>query len=58
VAEGEAETFADLQRSGTPVPANDLAIAATALHHNFMLLVGRKDEAHFRKIKRLSIEVL
>jgi predicted nucleic acid-binding protein len=58
VAEVWAEVFAELHRNGTPIPSNDLAIAAIALHHNLVLLVGRKDEAHFRKIRRLTIEVL
>ena len=58
VAEQWAETFAELQRGGTPIPSNDLAIAATAIHHKLKLLVGRKDEAHFRKISGLKVEVL
>ncbi len=58
IAEVWAEAFAELQRGGIPIPANDLAIAATALHHRLTLLVGRKDEAHFRRIKGLKVERL
>src|SRR5436190_6754060 len=32
IAEEWAEAFAELQRGGIPIPANDLAIGATALY--------------------------
>jgi tRNA(fMet)-specific endonuclease VapC len=55
-AERWAEIFAALQRAGTPIPANDLAIAATALELDFGVLVGPRDEAHFRRVAALRVE--
>jgi predicted nucleic acid-binding protein len=55
-AERWAEIFAALQRAGTLIPASDLAIAATALELDFGVLVGRRDEAHFRHVAALRVE--
>lgn len=55
IAEKWAELFADLQRRGEPVPANDLCVAATALARNQSLLIGSRGEKHFRKIKGLTV---
>ena len=53
-----ADLFATLTRLGTPIPANDLAVAATALHLDFGVLVGPRDEQHFRAVPGLRVEVL
>jgi predicted nucleic acid-binding protein len=53
-----AELFAALQRTGAPIPANDLAVAATALELGFGVLVGKRDEAHFRRVPGLRVETL
>ncbi len=53
-----ATVFAQLHRAGTLIPANDLAVAATALHLGFGVLVGPNDEGHFRRIAGLRVEVL
>ena len=53
-----ATLFADLQRAGELIPSNDLAVAATALHLDFGVLVGPTDEAHFRRVEGLRVEVL
>ncbi|MGH7318482.1 MAG: PIN domain-containing protein [Candidatus Rokuibacteriota bacterium] len=58
VAERWAELFTTLSRRGQPIPANDLAVAATALHLDFGVLVGPRDEAHFRSVPALRVEVL
>lgn len=58
IAERWAEIFATLTRAGGLIPANDLAVAATALHLGFGVLVGPRDEAHFRRVPGLQIEVL
>lgn len=58
VAERWAELFATLQRAGRLLPANDLAVAATALHLGFGVLVGPQDEAHFREVPALRVETL
>lgn len=56
-AEHWAEIFATLHRSGSMIPANDLAVAAHAKELDFGVLVGPGDEAHFRRIPDLRVEV-
>ena len=58
VAERWADLFATLSREGRLIPANDLAVAATAFHLGFGVLVGPRDEAHFRVVPRLRVETL
>lgn len=58
VAERWAELFATLSRRGRLIPANDLAVAATAVYLDFGVLVGPRDESHFRTVPRLRVEVL
>lgn len=53
-----ARLYASLRRAGTPIPANDLAIAALAVHHGHELLVGPNDERHFRTVPGLKVRVL
>lgn len=55
-AERWAESFAALQRAGTPIPANDLIVASTALELGYGVLVGPRDEAHFRRVSGLRVE--
>jgi predicted nucleic acid-binding protein len=50
-----ARVFAELRRSGEAIPANDLAIAATALHLDFAVLVGPSGERHFRRVSGLDV---
>lgn len=57
-AEHWAEIFATLHRAGTLIPANDLAVAATARELGFGVLVGPSDEAHFRRVPGLRVESL
>jgi predicted nucleic acid-binding protein len=58
IARHWADLFAILHREGRLIPANDLAVAATALHLNFGVLVGPNDETHFRGVPGLRIELL
>jgi predicted nucleic acid-binding protein len=58
IAERWAQLFADLTRSGHLIPSNDLAVAATAMHLGFGVLVGPQDEAHFRRVPELRVERL
>jgi predicted nucleic acid-binding protein len=58
IAERWAALFAGLKRRGRVIPANDLAVAATALHLGFGVLVGPTGEAHFQQIDGLRIVVL
>ncbi|MEW6273174.1 MAG: PIN domain-containing protein [Thermodesulfobacteriota bacterium] len=53
-----ADLFATLNRSGVTIPSNDLAVAATALRLGFGVLVGPKDERHFRRVPNLRCEAL
>lgn len=45
----------ELLRVGEPVPENDLAVAATALHLEFTVLVGLSGEGHFRRVAGLVV---
>lgn len=58
VAERWGELFALLSRRGALIPANDLAVASTALHLGFGVVVGPRDDAHFRRIPGLRVELL
>ena len=58
IAERWADLFAHLRRDGTVIPSNALCVAATALHLGFGVLVGPRDEGHFRLVPDLRIEVL
>jgi predicted nucleic acid-binding protein len=53
-----ADLFATLSRAGTMIPANDLAVAATALHLDYGVCAGPADERHFRRVPGLRVEVL
>lgn len=57
-AEHHADIFAELTQSGMMIPQNDIAVAATARCLGFGVLVGPKDEAHFRRIAGLDVRVL
>jgi predicted nucleic acid-binding protein len=58
IAERWAELFATLRRKGRLIPANDLAVAATALHLGFRVLAGPQDDAHFRDVPGLKVVTL
>jgi predicted nucleic acid-binding protein len=57
-AERWAEVAASLRRRGQTIASNDLQVAATALVLGFGVLVGRADEAHFRRVRGLRVETL
>ncbi len=58
IAEEWARLFSTLSRAGQLIPANDLAVAATAVHLGFGVLVGPADERHFRLVPGLRVELL
>lgn len=58
VAEYYADIFAEISKTGQLIPQNDIAVAATALSLGFGVLVGPKDESHFRRIAGLHVRVL
>lgn len=55
VARIYGEMFVELRRSGTPLPTNDIWIAATAIHAGAAVLTF---DAHFREIARVGALVL
>lgn len=59
VDEGTARRYADivehLQRVGTPLPSNDLWIAATAMQHGLILV---STDRHFEKVPQVAREIL
>jgi predicted nucleic acid-binding protein len=58
IASTWARLFAKISRAGHAVPANDLAVAATAMYLQSAVLVGPLDEKHFRAIEGLTVETL
>lgn len=50
-AEHYARLFVQLKRAGTPVPDNDIWIAAQALEHDLILITR---DQHFRHIPQLT----
>lgn len=58
IAEQWAQLYVILDRRGSRIPGNDLIVAATALHLGYGVLVGTLDEAHFRRVRGLRVEVL
>jgi predicted nucleic acid-binding protein len=57
IAEHYADIFAELHHEGTLIPQNDIQVAATARSLEFGVLVGPKDEAHFRRVEGLEVRV-
>ena len=53
-AEHYAEVFSDLRRQGTPIPSNDLWIAAMARQNRLPLL---SFDAHFRAVPGLELVI-
>ena len=56
--EGWNRLLGHLGGEAAVLPANDLAVAATATHLGFPVLVGPSDERHFRAVDGLCVEVL
>lgn len=57
-AEHHADIFAELTQSGMMIPQSDIAVAATARCLGCGVLVGPRDEAHFRRIAGLDVMLL
>jgi predicted nucleic acid-binding protein len=55
LADRWADLFAVLTRAGAMMPANDLAVAATALHLGFGVLLGARGETHFERVPGLRV---
>lgn len=58
VAERWADVFAELTRRGRLIPSNDIAVAATALHLGFAVLLGPEGESHYERVPELVIRRL
>lgn len=58
IAEQWAELFASLSRRGRMIPSNDLAVAATARHLDYAVLVGPKDERRFHEVPGIRVVAL
>jgi tRNA(fMet)-specific endonuclease VapC len=58
IAQRWATYLANLERRGRRIPSNDLAVAATATHLGFGVLVGPADEKHFHEIDGLRVVLL
>lgn len=50
-----ADLFATLTRAGAMIPANDLAVAATALQLDFGVLLGPEGAAHYERVPELRV---
>jgi predicted nucleic acid-binding protein len=50
-----AEIFVDLRRAGTPIPTNDVWIAATAARHGALVLTY---DDHFKAVSRVGAVIL
>jgi predicted nucleic acid-binding protein len=55
IADRWAELFATLMRDGAMIPANDLAVAATAMHFDFRVLLGPEGEEHYERVPGLRL---
>lgn len=58
IAEYYADIFSELHRLGMLIPQNDIQVAATARALSYAVLVGERDEAHFRRVNGLQVLVL
>ena len=58
IAEKYADIFTECLKSGRMIPQNDMAVAATARHLGYSVLVGKKDEALFHAVKHLDVVTL
>lgn len=52
VSEQYSQVYKQLRRAGTPIPTNDMWIAATALHYNLAVCTY---DGHFKKVQGLEI---
>ncbi len=55
VARKFGDIFASLRRRGTPIPTNDIWIAACCMSVGGVLLTG---DAHFSKVEQIQVELL
>lgn len=58
IAEHYADIYAELSQSGSLIPQNDIAVAATCRSLGCGVLVGPNDEGHFRRVQGLAVQVI
>ena len=58
IAEHYADIYAELSQTGSLIPQNDIAVAATCRSLGCGVLVGPKDEEHFRRVHALEVHVI
>lgn len=58
IAEHYADIFAELSETGSMIPQNDIAVAATCRSLRCCVLVGPRDEDHFRRVRNLGVLVI
>ncbi len=58
IAEHYADIYSELSQRGALIPQNDMAVAATCRSLGFGVLVGPKDESHFRRVANLDVHVI
>ena len=58
IAEHYADIYVELSEVGSPIPQNDIAVAATCRSLGCGVLVGPKDEEHFRRVPGLDVRVI
>jgi predicted nucleic acid-binding protein len=58
IAEHYADIYSGLSERGSLIPQNDIAVAVPARCLGFGVLVGPRDEAHFREVASLEVRVL
>ena len=58
IAEHYADIYAELSVRRAMIPQNDIAVAATCRALGFGVLVGPRDEEHFRRVEGLTVIVI
>jgi len=58
MAEHYADIYAELSKLGSLIPQNDIAVAATGRLLGYAVLVGPRDEDHFRRVPGLEVCVI
>ena len=58
IAEHYAAIFSECSHAGRMLPQNDMAVAATARALGYRVVVGARDEKHFRLVRNLDVVVL
>ena len=50
-----AEVYSALRKAGTPIPTNDVWIAASAMQHGLRVVTG---DRHFERVAQVAVELL